>query len=79
MVCEVLLSICCFYWLMNKETALTYSKAELSQVGKTKLSAGKKKAESVRLTLSLLETDSEILPGKPQPCGDVQINGDGLI
>ena len=27
---EVLLSVCCLYWLVNKETALAYSKAELS-------------------------------------------------
>ena len=43
---------------------------------KTKLNAGGKKAESER---SLLETDTGTLPGKPQPCGDTQINGDGLI
>ena len=36
----------CFYWLMNKEIALAYSKADLSEVEKTKLNAGRKKAES---------------------------------
>ena len=34
--------MCCFYWLMNKETGLAYSKVELSQAGKAKLNAGRK-------------------------------------
>ena len=71
--------MCCFYWLMNKETALAYSKVELSQAGKTKLNAGRKKAESERSHVALPETDTGTLPGKPQPHGNKQTNGDGLI
>ena len=69
----------CFYWLINKETGLTYRKAELSQAAKTKLNAGRKKVESVRSHVVPLETDAGTLPSKPKPRGDTQINGDGLI
>ena len=51
--------MCCFYWLMNKETALAYSKAELSYVGKTKLNAGRKKAESKRHHADSMEMPEE--------------------
>ena len=71
--------MCCSYWLMNKETALAYNKAELSQAGKTKLNAGRKRAESERCHVALIETDTGTLPGKLQSHGDTQINGDGLI
>ena len=47
-------------------------------MGKTKLSAGRKKAESERIHVALQETDVRTLPSKPQPCGDTQIDGDGL-
>ena len=71
--------MCCFYWLMNKETGLACDRAEQSQEGKTKLNAGRKKAESVRSHVALPETDAGTLPGKPQPHGNTQINGYGLI
>ena len=47
-------------------------------MGKTKLNAGRKEAESKRSHVALPETDARTLPGKPQPCGYTQINGDGL-
>ena len=68
--------MCCFYWLMNKETGLAYSKVELSQAGKTKLNAGRRKAESERSNVASLEPDGTLC-SKPQPRGDTQINGDG--
>ena len=46
---------------------------------KTKLNAGSKEAASVRCHVALPETDAGTLPGKSQPHGDTQINGDGLI
>ena len=48
-------------------------------MGKTKLNAGRKEAESERSHVALPLTDSGTLPDKPQPCGNTQINGDGLI
>ena len=66
--------MCCFYWLMNKETALAYSKAELSQAGTTKLNAMGKKAESERSHVVPLETNAGTLPSKPQLHGNTQIN-----
>ena len=47
-------------------------------MGKTKLNAGKKEAESERSHVALLETDARILPGKPQPRGNTQISRNGL-
>ena len=49
-------------------------------MGKTKLNAGRKKAESRRSHVAPPETDAGWnLAGKPSPCGNIQINGDGLI
>ena len=47
-VCLVweVLTMCCFYWLMNKELLWVYSREEQNQVGTTKLNSGRKKAES---------------------------------
>ena len=47
--------------------------------GETKLNARGKKAESERSHVALLETDTGTLPGKPQPRGNTQINGNGLV
>ena len=47
-------------------------------MGHTKLNAGRKKAESERKHVVPLET-ARTLPSKPQPRGDTQINGNGLI
>ena len=41
--------MCCFYWLINKETAWP-DRAELRQMEKTELNSGRKKAESGRDT-----------------------------
>ena len=47
-------------------------------MGKTKLNAGRKEADSERNHVVLPKTDVRTLPGKPQPCGHTWINGDGL-
>ena len=57
-------------WLIDK--------TELRYAGKTKLNAGRKEAESERSHGALPETDAITLAGKPQSCGNTQINGDGL-
>ena len=44
-------------------------------MGKTKLNAGKKKVESEKSHVSMLETDIKILLSKPQSLGDTQMNG----
>ena len=64
---------------MNKEVVLASDLAEQNQAEKTKLNAGRKKAESMRNRVAPPETDTGTLPQKPHPCGDTQINGDGLI
>ena len=48
-------------------------------MGKPKLNAGRKNAESRRSHIALLEADARTLPDKPQSHGDKQINGDGLV
>ena len=61
--------VCCEnHWLIKKLVWL--DKVEQRQVGKTKLMLEKPCCPP--------ETEAEILPGKPQPCGNTQINGDGL-
>ena len=70
--------MCSFYWLMNKEANLAYSKAEFSQAGKSKLNTGRKEAESERIHVAQPETDTKTLSGKPQPRGNTQNNGNGL-
>ena len=70
--------MCRFYWLMNKETALACSKAELSQAGKAELNTERKKVESKRSHVALSEMDAGTLPSKPQPRGNTQINKNGL-
>ena len=47
-------------------------------MGKTKLNAGRKKAESGRSHVAPPETDAETLPGKPQPRGNTQITRNRL-
>ena len=47
-------------------------------MGKTKLNAGRKKAELERSRIASPEIDIRTLLGKSQPCGDTQIIGDGL-
>ena len=47
-------------------------------MGKTKLNAGRKEAESERSHVAPLETDAGTLTGKLQPSGDTQINRNGL-
>ena len=54
-----------------------YSRAGGGGGGKTKWNAGRKEAESGRSHVTVLEPDVT-LPGKPQPGGNTQINGDGL-
>ena len=82
---ECLLSMYCFYCLMNKEAflALACDRVEQSwgRGGRTtKLNAGRKKAESKRSHVALPETDAgQNLANKPQPCGNTQTNEDGLI
>ena len=44
-------------------------------MGKTKLNAGRKKAESERSHVTPQETDAGTLPSKPQPHGDTQEMG----
>ena len=48
-------------------------------MGKTKLYAGRKKEKLERSHVSPPETDAKTLAGKPQPCGNTQINKNGLI
>ena len=55
---DSLLYMCCFYWLMNKKDAWAYDRTEERQAGKTKLNAGKEKAESERYHVAPLETDA---------------------
>ena len=45
----------------------------------TKLNAGRKKVKSVKSHVAPSETDIGTLSGGPQPHGDTQTNGDGLI
>ena len=51
---------------------------EQSEVGKTKLNAGRKKAESGRSHGAAVRDRCRNFAGRPQPHGDAQINGDGL-
>ena len=44
---------------------------------KTKLNAGRKEAATERSHIALLEPNGT-LAGKPQPCGNTQININGL-
>ena len=55
---------------MNKENGLANSKVEL-RLGKLAFlpNAGRKRAESERSHVVLLETEAGTLPGWPQPCG----------
>ena len=47
--------------------------------GRSQLLTAETEAESVISHVAPLETDTGTLPGKPQPRGDTQINGYGLI
>ena len=64
MVWEIHFSMCCFFWLINKETGLAYRIGEGRQ--------SKKK--------SMEQTDSDMLKfgHKALSSGDTQINGDWL-
>ena len=44
--------MCCFYWLIDKETAWP-DRAELRQAKKTELNSGRKKAETERTVMEL--------------------------
>ena len=50
-------------------------------MGETKLNGRRKKTESERSHVAPPETDTQdrTSPGKPQTCGDTQINGDELV
>ena len=67
-------SVCCEYHWLIKKLFWACDRVEQSETGKTKLNAGRKKAESERSHESPPETDA-----KPQPCSNTQIIGDGLI
>ena len=54
---------------MNKKAALANDLVEYSQAGK----------KLCRETQLQTYSGDETLPGKPQPRGDTQINGDGLV
>ena len=47
-------------------------------MGKTKLNAGRKEAESERSHVPPLDTDARTLPGKPESCSNTQITRNGL-
>ena len=40
---------------------------------------GEKRAKSERSHVAPPETEAGTLTGKPQPCGDIQINGNGFM
>ena len=42
---EVLLYMCCFYWLMNKEASWAYDRAEQYKVGTPSIDREKKEVE----------------------------------
>ena len=65
-----------FYWLMNKETGLAYSKVNLGE--EIKQNTGRKEAESKRRYIAAMKKNMLKLAGRSQPCGDTQINGYGL-
>ena len=48
-------------------------------MGKTKLNAGRKKAELGKSHVVPPETDAGTLHSKSQPCGDTQNNGGELV
>ena len=62
LVWEVLLSMCCFYWLMN-ELLLTNGLTEYSQ-DERDIERVKAKSEEAMLSCQMLD---ETLPSKPQP------------
>ena len=71
---DILLYMCCFYWLMNK-AVLAYSRAEYSQTGREK-----EQAESTRHQVAA-EGDRYpgTLPVNHEPHGNAQNNKNGLI
>lgn len=72
---DVLLYICCFYWLMNK-AALVYIRAEYSQAGKD---IEREQAESGSHNVAAIERHARTLPSRPQPHGNTQIDRNWLI
>ena len=42
------------------------------------MNTGKKREELERSHIAPPDIDAGTFPGKPQPCGDTQISGDGL-
>ena len=73
--------MCCGYSLLpsvNKESAFAYGRAGESWVGKPN-NTGRKKVESGRCHVAVEGERCHNLTGRPQPCGDAQINRSGLI
>ena len=66
--------MCCFYWLMNKETCLAYSNIELSQAECWE-KEGKVRERSHGVTIRYRYRN---FADRQPPHGDAQINGDGL-
>ena len=77
--------MCCFYWLINKETALVCNRAEcrIELGGKTKLNAGRKKVDSKRRHVAgkgeRCEPPARTLLVGHEPRGKIQNNRNGLI
>ena len=67
-------SLSCEYVLLP----LVNKKAVLA-CGKSKLNTGRKKGESGRCHVTAKGERQQKLTGKPQLCGDTQINRNGLI
>ena len=65
--------------LVNKEAALAYSKAEYSQAGNPNRDKQREQDESRKHHATDEEERCWNLTGKLQPCGDTQINRNGLI
>ena len=71
-------SACCEYVLsplVNKEVVLAYDRAEYSKVGNPRRKEGRVKRHHV----AAKGERHQSLISKPQPCGDAQINRNGLI
>lgn len=79
LVWEVLLPVCCFYWSMNKKTALSLWQGRTELARKVRAYAGRKKGRAREKPWSRQRQTLGTLAGKPQPHGDIQNNRDELI
>ena len=69
--------LCCFHWLINKETAWP-DRSEHRWVEQTEQNAGKKGSEVDAMSLLSKTAAGQNPPSKSPPCGATQITKYGL-